>query len=82
MLGSNQRLLQDLPHREGTWENLNAALLSGTYEMVREMSKQEVRSFEKEDPDLTPGSKSTGLRIDIPSAAMYNAAMYTEVRVR
>jgi hypothetical protein len=32
--------------------------------------------------DLTPGSRSTGLRIGIPSAAMYNAAMYTGVRVR
>ena len=50
--------------------------------MVREMSKQEVRSFEKEDPDLTPGSRSTEVRIYIPSAAMYNAAMYTGVRVR
>src|SRR5215204_1515296 len=29
-----------------------------------------------------PGSRSTGLRIDIPSTAMYNAAMYTGVRVR
>jgi hypothetical protein len=32
--------------------------------------------------DLTPGSRSTGLRIGIPSAAMYNAAMYTRIRVR
>jgi hypothetical protein len=29
-----------------------------------------------------PGSRSTELRIYIPSAAMYNAAMYTEVRFR
>jgi hypothetical protein len=32
--------------------------------------------------DLTPGSRSTGLRIDIPSAVMYSAAMYTPIRVR
>jgi PadR family transcriptional regulator PadR len=32
--------------------------------------------------DLTPGSRSNGLRIDIASAAMYKAAMYTGVRVR
>ena len=32
--------------------------------------------------DLTPGSTSTGLRIGTPSAAMYNAAMYTGVGVR
>ena len=32
--------------------------------------------------DLTPGSRSTGLRIGIPSATMYNAAMYTGVSVR
>jgi hypothetical protein len=32
--------------------------------------------------DLTPGSRSTGLKIGIPSAAMYNAAMYTGVGVR
>jgi hypothetical protein len=32
--------------------------------------------------DLTPGSRSTELRIDIPSAVMYSAAMYTGVRLR
>jgi len=31
--------------------------------------------------DLTPGSRSIGLRIGIPRTAMYNAAMYTGVRV-
>jgi len=32
--------------------------------------------------DLSPSNRSNDLRIDIPSAAMYKAAMYIGVRVR
>ncbi len=32
--------------------------------------------------DLAPGSRSTGLGIDIPSSVMYNAAMHIGIRVR
>jgi hypothetical protein len=47
-----------------------------------ELSIVDAKKGNRAHIDLSPSNRSNDLRIDIPSAAMYKAAMYIGVRVR
>jgi hypothetical protein len=77
-VADSERILHD-PWREGSGRRRQ---LVEAGEFRQRLSIVDAKKGNTTYIDLTPRSKSIGLRVVIPSAAMYNAAMYTGVRVR